>query len=92
MLTLFNLSITLGIILHILNIALHDLNITIHSLYIIPRLSIFIFFLNFNYVVKDTNILHLKLATPIGLVTSQLPPLQNTPPIAMTNLLQAIGC
>jgi hypothetical protein len=27
----------------------------------------------------------------VGLTTSQLPPLQNTPPIIMTNLLQAIG-
>jgi hypothetical protein len=28
----------------------------------------------------------------IGLITSQLPPLQNTPPIAMVNLLQVVGC
>ncbi len=27
----------------------------------------------------------------MGLVTSQLPPLQNTPPITVANLLQAIG-
>jgi hypothetical protein len=34
----------------------------------------------------------LNQAVVVGLVTSQLPPLQNTPPITMTDLLQAIFC
>jgi len=28
----------------------------------------------------------------VGLITSQLPPLQDTPPITMVDLLQAVGC
>jgi hypothetical protein len=34
---------------------------------------------NFSYIAKDANNLHLKSAITIGLATSQLPPLQNTP-------------
>jgi hypothetical protein len=34
----------------------------------------------------------LSWAIGVGLVTSQIPTLQNTPPIAMVDLLQAIGC
>ncbi len=34
----------------------------------------------------------LSWAIGVGLATSQIPTLQDTPPIAMVDLLQAIGC
>jgi hypothetical protein len=44
----------------------------------------------FNHIAKDANIFHFKLGGNRKLTTSQLPPLQDTPPISTTNLLQMV--
>jgi hypothetical protein len=46
---------------------------------------------SFDHIIKDANIFILSWARAMGLVTSQLPPLQYTPPITTVDLLQAIG-
>jgi len=45
---------------------------------------------NFNHIAKDANIFHFKLGGNHKLATSQLPPLEDTPPISTTNLLQMV--
>jgi hypothetical protein len=46
---------------------------------------------SFNHIAKDASILHLKLGGSHRLkITSQLPPLQNTPLITTVDLLQAV--
>jgi hypothetical protein len=50
------------------------------------------FFINFfDHIAKDVSIFHLKLVVAISLATSPLSPLQDTPLIPTTNLLQVIG-
>jgi hypothetical protein len=44
-----------------------------------------------NHITKDVSIFHLKLGNSCRLNYFRLPPLQNTPPITITNLLQVVS-
>jgi hypothetical protein len=47
---------------------------------------------NFNYIIKDVSIFHLKLSSNSKLSYLWLPPLHDTPPITTVDLLKGIGC
>jgi len=45
---------------------------------------------SFDHITKDASVFHFKLVVVVGLATSQLPHLQDTPPITTVDLLQAV--